>query len=171
MVVSVEYRLAPEHPFPAATDDGFAALRWFAEQAGALGVDPGRIGVSGVSAGGGLAAAMTLLSRERGGPPLCFQLLQSPALDHRVATGSALALTDTPLWHRANAESSWGYYLGELPPGAVPAAASPALAADFAGLPPAYVSVNQFDPLRDEGLEYAGRLAAGAAGDASGGPS
>ncbi len=157
VVVSVDYRLAPEHPFPAGLDDCYAALAWFHDHAGELDVDPDRLAVFGMSAGGGLAAALALLARDRGGPPLCFQFLGIPELDDRLETPSMVAFDDTPMWHRRNAELSWQYYLG-LDPGAdhgeVSPYAAPARATDLAGLPRAYVSTMEFDPLRDEGLRY-----------------
>lgn len=157
VVVSVEYRLAPEHPFPAGLEDCYAALVWFASEADALGSDPGRIGAMGQSAGGGLAAGLALLARDRGGPALCYQVLGIPELDHRLATPSMQQFTDTPMWNRPNAVMSWRCYLGERPVEVSPYA-SPATAADLSGLPPAYVSTMEFDPLRDEGIEYALRL-------------
>jgi acetyl esterase/lipase len=157
VVVSVEYRLAPEHPFPAGLEDCYAALAWLAAEARALGVDPERIGVMGQSAGGGLAAGLALLARDRGGPRLCCQLLGIPELDHRLETASMREFVDTPLWNRPNAIMSWRLYLGEQP-GEVSPYASPAVAKDLRGLPPAYVSTMEFDPLRDEGIEYALRL-------------
>ena len=164
MVVSVDYRLAPETPFPGPVEDCFAALTWFAAKADDLGVDPGRIGVIGESAGGGLAAGTTLLARDRGGPVLCYQHLDIPELDDRLDTPSATRYVDTPLWNRPNAVFSWRSYLGEVTPGGpdVSPYAAPARAADLSGLPPATVTVCQFDPLRDEGIAYAqGLMAAG----------
>lgn len=162
VVVSVDYRLAPEHPFPAGLDDCYAALTWTAESAADLGIDLGRLAVGGESAGGGLAAAVALLARDRGGPALCFQYLGIPELDDRLGTPSMRAYHDTPLWHRPAAEFSWDSYLGGAgvrgTEGVSPYAA-PARAADLSGLPPAYVTTCQFDPLRDEGIDYAQRLA------------
>ncbi|MEU9463838.1 MULTISPECIES: alpha/beta hydrolase [unclassified Streptomyces] len=160
VVVSVRYRLAPEHPYPAATDDCYAALEWLAGNAAGLGVDPARIAVAGISAGGGLAAALALLARDRGGPALCFQLLDIPELDDRLETPSMREFTDTPVWNRPNAVQSWRAYLGadRAPDAPVPAYAAPARAEDLTGLPPAYVAVSDLDPLRDEGLDYAQRL-------------
>jgi len=157
VVVSVDYRLAPEHPFPAPVEDCYAALEWFAAKASELGVDPDRIGVAGESAGGGLSAGVALLARDRGGPALCFQLLGIPELDDRLDTESMRDYVDTPLWNRPNAIFSWASYLGGTPEEVSPYAA-PARATDLAGLPPAFVTVCQFDPLRDEGIEYARRL-------------
>jgi len=158
IVVSVEYRLAPEHPFPAGVEDCYAALEWTAAQADSLGVDPARIAIAGQSAGGGLAAATALLSRDRGGPALCFQLLEIPELDDRLETPSMRAFTDTPLWNLPNARWSWRHYLGTAHGGDVSPYAAPARAKDLSGLPPAYVSTMEFDPLRDEGIEYAMRM-------------
>jgi acetyl esterase len=159
VVVSVDYRLAPEHPFPGPVEDCYAALAWTARHAGALGVDPARIGIGGVSAGAGLAAGVALLARDRGAPALCFQLLDVPELDDRLDTPSMREFSDTPLWSRPNAERSWRHYLGPQADRApVSPYAAPARAADLSGLPPAYVSVCQFDPLRDEGIGYAQRL-------------
>ena len=157
VVVSVEYRLAPEDPFPAGLEDCYAALSWLAANAGTLGVDAQHIAVMGSSAGGGLAAGLALLTRDRGGPRLCFQLLGIPELDDRLETASMRAFTDTPLWNRPNAEKSWQAYLGDGG-GEVSSYAAPARAKDLGGLPPAYVSTMEFDPLRDEGIRYASRL-------------
>lgn len=162
VVVSVEYRLAPENPFPAGLDDCYAALIWTAKSAVELGIDPARLAVGGDSAGGGLSAAVALLARDRGGPELCLQYLGIPELDDRLDTPSMRAYHDTPLWHRPAAEFSWDSYLGG--PGVrgtegVSPYAAPARMADLSGLPPTFVNVCQFDPLRDEGIAYAQRLA------------
>ncbi|MFJ9558415.1 alpha/beta hydrolase [Streptomyces fuscichromogenes] len=161
VVVLVGYRLAPENPFPAGLDDSYAVFRWTVEQAAELGVDPTRIGVGGDSAGGGLSAALCLLARDRGGPLPCFQYLGMPALDDRLHTPSMRAFTDTPGLRRSDGESTWDHYLGG--PGLrggdeVSVYAAPARATDVSGLPPAYVSTCEFDPLRDEALAYAQRL-------------
>ncbi|QYX76645.1 alpha/beta hydrolase [Streptomyces akebiae] len=161
VVVAVDYRLAPEHPFPAGLEDCYAALTWTADHATELGIDRDRLGAAGESAGAGLTAAVTLLARDRGGPALRFQFLAVPDLDDRLETPSMRAFIDTPVWHRPNAELSWDYYLGGqgIRGGdGVSAYAAPARAEDLSGLPPAYVSVSEFDPLRDEGLNYAHRL-------------
>ena len=157
VVIAVEYRLAPENPFPAGIEDCYAALSWLYSDAANLDVDTERIAVGGQSAGGGLAAAIALLARDRGGPPLCFQFLGIPELDHRLETTSMQTFVDTPLWHRPNAELSWQYYLGPDPYPVSPYA-SPAIAEDLRGLPPAYVTAMEFDPLRDEGIIYALRM-------------
>ncbi len=158
IAVSVEYRLAPEHPFPVPVEDCYAGLSWLAEHASDLGVDPHRIAVGGQSAGGGLAAAVALMARDRGGPELCFQLLDIPVLDDRLSTPSMRAYTDTPVWDRPSAILSWRAYLGSGVGGDTSPYAAPARAADLRGLPPAYVVTCEFDPLRDEGIEYAQRL-------------
>jgi acetyl esterase/lipase len=157
VIATPEYRLAPEHPFPAGVDDCYATLRWLHEQAATFGLDTARIGVGGQSAGGGLAAATVLLARDRGGPAVCFQFLGIPELDHRLETASMRAFVDTPMWHRGNAELSWRFYLGP-DPGPVSPYASPSIAEDLSGLPPAYVTTMEFDPLRDEGILYALRM-------------
>ena len=154
VIVSVDYRLAPEHPFPAPVEDCYAALQWVEAKAAELGIDPARLGVGGESAGGGLPAAVALLARDRGGPALCFQYLGIPELDDRLGTPSMRAYTDTPLWNRPNAVFSWTSYLGAEPGGdGVSPYAAPARAEDLAGLPPAFVTTCQFDPLRDEGID------------------
>lgn len=157
VVVAVGYRLAPECPYPAALRDCEAALRWIAAQAESLGVDPARIAVYGMSAGGGLAAGLTLLLRDHGGPSLCFQVLDAPEVDDRLDTVSMRTFVDTPLWSRPDAVLSWQHYLAGHK-GVVPPYAAPARAEDLSGLPPAYVSVYENDPLRDEGVNYAARL-------------
>ncbi|TDT98029.1 acetyl esterase/lipase [Streptomyces sp. 846.5] len=163
-VFSVEYRLAPEHPFPAGLEDCYAGLSWVAKNAAELGIDPDRIAIHGASAGGGLAAGLAMLARDRGGPGIRFQYLGIPELDDRLGTPSMLAFTDTPVWNRPNAVISWDAYLGAGVPGsdAVSPYAAPARAttAELAGLPPAYISVMEFDPLRDEGIAYAAALLA-----------
>ncbi len=159
VVVSVEYRLAPEHPYPAALHDCYAALRYLHGEAAALGVDRDRVALTGASAGGGLAAATALLARDRGGPAVCFQLLQIPELDDRLETSSMRTFVDSPMWNRPLAVQSWQAYLGpRYGSDDVPAYAAPARADDLSGLPPAYVSTAENDPLRDEGITYAQRL-------------
>ena len=155
VVVSVEYRLAPEHPFPAGLRDCFAALTYLACNAAELGIDPRHIGVAGNSAGGGLAAATALMARDQGGPELCMQYLSIPELDDRLETASTRAYTDTPVCTRENLIITWQYYLAGQQ---ATAYAAPARAADLTGLPASYVAVCEFDPLRDEGIEYAQRL-------------
>jgi acetyl esterase len=160
VVITVDYRLAPEHPYPAAIEDCYAGLVWTAKNADALGIDPDRIAIHGQSAGGGLCAGLALLARDRGGPSIAFQYLGVPELDDRLDTPSMRNFTDTPIWNRPNAIVSWDAYLGAGKRGTpdVPIYAAPARATDLTGLPPAYVSVMEFDPLRDEGIAYAQAL-------------
>ena len=155
VVVSVGYRLAPEHPFPAALDDAYAAVMWTAQHAVELGVDPQHIAVGGHAAGAGLAAAVALRARDQRRPPISFQLLNQPELDDRQETWSARNFTDTPFMTRDKVSASWRHYLGSAP--ASPYAA-PARASDLSGLPPAYITTAEFDPNRDEALVYAQRL-------------
>ncbi|MGW0609620.1 alpha/beta hydrolase [Streptomyces sp. NPDC002788] len=155
VVISVGYRLAPEHRFPAALDDAYAVLTWTARHAAELGIDPERISVGGHSAGGGLAAALALRARDRQGPPIRFQLLNQPGLDDRQETWSQRNFTDTPWMNRARVAASWRHYLGAAP--ATPYAA-PARATDLAGLPPAYVATAELCPNRDEDITYALRM-------------
>jgi acetyl esterase/lipase len=157
VLFSVEYRLAPEHPYPAALDDCYAALCWIAAGASELGIDPDRVAVAGSSSGACLAAALALLARDRRGPHLCFQLLNAPVLDDRLETPSMTAFTDTPVWDRQSAFVSWRHYLGAERDD-VPYYAAPARADDLTGLPPAYIATSEFDPLRDEGILYGLRL-------------
>lgn len=157
VVVSVEYRLAPENPYPAGLEDCYVGLQYLA---GLGGVDPTRIAVHGQSAGGGLAAATALLARDRRGPAIRFQSLGMPELDDRLETPSMQAFVGTPLWSRPQAVKSWEYYLGGKPADGY---AAPARNDDLTGLPSAYVTTMELDPLRDEGITYAMRmLAAGA---------
>ena len=161
VVAAPDYRLAPEHPYPTPLEDCYAGLQWLVDHAESLGIDPDRVAAYGMSAGGGLAAGLTLLARDRGTPSIAFQYLAFPELDDRLTTGTMTRYVDTPLFHRPNAVASWKHYLGDLDAGSadVPAYAAPARAIDLAGLPPAYINVMQFDPLRDEGVAYAVGLA------------
>lgn len=166
VVVSVDYRLAPETPYPGPLEDVYAGLVWIDANADELGIDRERIVIHGVSAGGGLCAALALLARDRGGPHIAFQFLSVPEIDDRLTTTSMTEFTDTPLWNRPNAEASWRHYLGPELAGSddVPIYAAPARATDLTNLPPAYISAMAFDPLRDEGIAYAQRLAAAGVG-------
>lgn len=159
VVISVDYRLAPEYPYPAAVDDGMAALRWIVDHAAELEIDTTRIAVAGESAGACLATVMTLSARDTGGPDICFQALDSPVIDDRLQTESMRQFTDTPLWTRGNAELSWKAYLRNVFDGTVPGYAAPGRVEDLTGLPPAYISACEIDPLRDEALQYGQRLA------------
>lgn len=158
-VVSVEYRLAPEHRGTALADDCYAGLAWVAKHAGELGVDPGRIVVAGGSAGGGLAAGVTLMARDLGGPAVFGQLLLCPMLDRRNATVSSGQYDgDDALWTRSMNEFGWSCLLGDIPDDEVPGYASPALAADLSGLPPAYIDAGSAEVFRDEDVAYASAI-------------
>jgi acetyl esterase len=156
-VLSVDYRLAPEHRHPAAVEDCHAAVCWAAEHAAELGADPALLAVGGDSAGGNLAAVVSLLARERGGPALCFQLLVYPVTDHDFARPSYAENASGYFLERDDMRWFWDHY---LPDAAARDAttASPLRARDLSGLPPAHVITAEFDPLRDEGEAYAARL-------------
>lgn len=160
---SVEYRLAPEHPYPAPVDDCYAALLWLNANAARFNVDPDKVVLFGQSAGAGLAASTVLRAAKQGGPAISHQFLGIPELDDRLQTPSMTQFVDTPMWNRPNAELSWKYYLGEqYVPGseAVPIEAAPARASvdDVRGLPPAFITAMEFDPLRDEAIHYSLKL-------------
>lgn len=160
--VSVEYRLAPECPYPGPLEDCYAGLAWTLEHAAEIGVDPGRVGITGVSAGGGLCAALALLVRERGELEVQYQLLECPMLDDRQTTASSQA-EGLLGWRRESNTFGWQSYLGErYGRDDVPGTAAPSRATDLSGLPPALVCVGGADGFRDENIEYALRL--GAAG-------
>ena len=157
VVVSVDYRLAPEHKFPAAPEDCYAATRWVAENATTIGADPARIAVGGDSAGGNLAAVVSLMARDRGGPPLVYQLLVYPVTNHDYNT---LSYRENGEGHFLTTEMMvwfWNHYLNHADDGRHPHA-SPLRAPDLRGLPPAMVITAEYDPLRDEGQAYAARL-------------
>lgn len=159
VVVSVEYRLAPEHKFPAAPEDCYAATRWVAENAASIGADPGRIAVGGTSAGATLAAVVAMLARDRGGPRIAYQLLVYPATTASLDTPShrEFARDNYYVLSRADMEWFWGHYLANDGDRANPYAC-PAHANTLRGLPPAFVITAEYDPLRDEGEAYAARL-------------
>ncbi len=157
-VLAVGYRHAPEHRFPAAVHDCYAALDWIARNAPRLGVDPERIAVGGDSAGGNLAAALTLLARDRGGPAIVHQLLIYPNTDHRaVPDGPTADGEDPALFNRHSVAWYWSHYLAD-PADAADPLASPLRARDHAGLPPATVITAEYDPLCEEGEQYATAL-------------
>jgi acetyl esterase len=159
VVVSVDYRLAPEHKFPIPAEDCYAATVWAAEHVDELGVDPARIAVGGGSAGGNLAAAVTLMARDRGGPPIVFQILDIPVTDATMSQPSITENAEGYILTKAAMEQGWRHYLADPADGANPYA-SPLAATDLSGLPPALVSTAEYDPLRDEGEEYGRRLEA-----------
>ena len=161
LVVSVDYRLAPEHPFPAAPEDCYAALLWCVANAHSLGIDPGRLVVTGGSAGGALTAAVCLMARDRNGPSIAFQGLLIPVLDDRLDQPSYRQANGTPGFNQAGAQGMWLHYLGEdYDRSATSPYAAPARAQSLSGLPPAFIQTNGLDPLRDEGIQFALRLMA-----------
>jgi acetyl esterase/lipase len=157
VVVSVDYRLAPENPFPAGGEDCYCALAWVGANAKTLGVDIDRIAVGGASAGGALAAAVSQMARDRTGVPLAMQMLLYPVIDDRMETPSMKAFGDTPVWNSGSNAQMWDHYLG-VKRDYVSNYAAPGRATDLADLPPAYVMTAELDPLRDEGIAYAQRL-------------
>ena len=160
VVVSVDYRLAPEHPFPAAVDDAFAATRWVAAHADELGVDPARIAVAGDSAGGNLAAVVSQLARDAGGPDIAFQLLWYPATTYDITLPSFTENAHAPIIDTEAVGALSQAYAGHLDLSDPPPTLAPARAANLAGLPPAYIAVAGHDPLRDDGIRYGELLAA-----------
>jgi acetyl esterase/lipase len=158
LVASVEYRLAPEHPFPAPMDDCYAGLSWVADNASELGADAARLVVAGASAGGGLAAGLALMARDRGGPAIAYQQLVFPMLDHRNETPSSHMIDDARVWSRPANLTAWSAYLGDADRDSVSPYASPTMADDLSGLPPAYINVGEFDMFLDEDVAYAQAL-------------
>ncbi|MFE1441454.1 alpha/beta hydrolase [Streptomyces sp. NPDC058739] len=159
VVVSVDYRLAPEATGSTLVDDCHQGLLWVAEHAAELGVDPGRIVVAGASAGGGLAAGVTLLARDLGAPAVAAQMLISPMLDHRNTSVSSRQYSGAPgLWTAEMNAFGWGAVLGDLADGQVPVYVSPALADDLSGLPTTYVDTGSAEVFRDEDTDYARRI-------------
>jgi len=158
-VASVDYRLAPETPFPGGLEDCYTALAWLHRNATSLGLDPGLIAIRGESAGGGLAAGLAILARDRGGPPIRFQLLIYPMLDDRTVTREANPHAGEFVWDAASNRYGWQCWLG-LPPGSadVPPLAAPARVEDLAGLPPALIATAALDMFAEENLDYARRL-------------
>jgi len=155
VVVSVEYRLAPEHPHPAPVEDCYAGLVWMARHAEELGFDPDRLAIDGGSAGGGLCIGTALLARDRGFPAVKFLLAIYPMIDDRNETGSSHEITDIGVWDRAGNIEAWKWYLGDGEPDQY---AAPARAEDLSGLPPTYIDVGTVDLFRDEDIAFANRL-------------
>ncbi|MEU9352464.1 alpha/beta hydrolase [Streptomyces griseoloalbus] len=159
VLVSVEYRLAPEHRFPAGLEDVYAGLLWTVEHAEELGVDPGRLVVSGPSAGGGLTAALTLLVRDLDGPVPAGQLLVCPMLDDRNDSPSARQMAGVGAWDRTANDTGWTALLGERRGGPdITAYAAPARAEDLSALPPLFIDVGSAETFRDEVVTYASRV-------------
>jgi acetyl esterase len=160
VVVAVDYRLAPEHPFPAAVDDAFTALKWVSEHAMELGGDPDRLAVGGDSAGGNLSAVVAVLARDAGGPPVKFQMLWYPVTHWGAEHPSISENGEAPILTVADMNAFREYYLGELDPATLGVKLSPASAPDLSGLPAAYIATAGHDPLRDDGARYADLLSA-----------
>ena len=159
VAVSVDYRVAPEYPFPAPVEDCYAGLKWLHRHAQEVGVDSSRIAIGGPSGGGGLTAGLALLVRDRGEIPVIFQLLIYPMIDDRNATPASYAITDPRVWNRESNRLGWKAYLGRDGGGAdVSPYAAASRATDLSKLPPAYISVGTLDLFVDENIEYALRL-------------
>lgn len=161
VVVSVDYRLAPEHPYPAAIEDCYAGLVWMTEEAESLGIDENRVAIAGASGGGGLTAALALMARDKGGPSIIFQMPLYPMLDNRNITPSSHEITEEDaIWSRTDNLTAWNMYLGEENDvSGISSYAVPSRAENLAGLPPTYTCVGQLDLFRDETIEYVTRLA------------
>jgi acetyl esterase/lipase len=159
VAVSVEYRLAPEHPHPAPVEDCYAGLVWTSASADGLGIDPARLLIAGGSAGGGLAAGVALMARDRGGPALTHQVLRCPMLDDRGITPSSQELEGEGVWDRVSNTTGWTALLGEARGGPdVSPYAAPARATDLSGLPATFIDVGSVETFRDEDIDYAARL-------------
>ena len=158
VVAAADYRLAPEHPYPAPLEDVLAGLRWLFAAAGELNVDPGRIAVAGSSAGGGLAAGLALLNRDQDRLPVAFLYLMYPMLDATHTSGSAREFAGIPTWNRTHSEFAWDCYLAGSPAAHASPYAVPMLAADLSGLPPVLIQTGELDLFRDEDISFAMRL-------------
>ncbi|MET7427069.1 alpha/beta hydrolase [Dactylosporangium sp. NPDC005555] len=159
VVISVDYRLAPEVSGTTLVDDCYHGLLWTAEHADELGIDPARIVVAGASAGGGLAAGATLMARDRGTPAIAAQMLIYPMLDHRNDTTSSRQYSSEPgVWTREMNEFGWRSVLGDRTDGNVPGYVSPAVADDLSGLPTTYIDAGTAEVFRDEDVDYAVRI-------------
>lgn len=159
VTASVDYRLAPEHPFPAPVEDCYAGLKWLFSNAGEFGIDPSRIAIGGASGGGGLCAGLALMARDRKEVKVAYQLLIYPMIDDRNATPASYAITDPRMWNREANRLGWKAYLGRDGGGAdVSPYAAASRATDLSNLPPAYIPVGALDLFVDENIEYAQRL-------------
>ncbi len=158
VTVALDYRLAPEHPYPAGLEDCYATLVWMSKAAEELGIDVDRIAVGGESAGGGLTAALALLTRDRKGPKLCFQMPLYPMLDDRNITPSSYEITDGRNWNRDTNVSAWAMYLKDYKDKEIPIYAAPSRAKDLSNLPATWTFVGDLDVFRDETIEYTQRL-------------
>ena len=155
IVVSVEYRLAPENPHPAPVQDCYEALVWMSQNATELGFDSDRLAIVGGSAGGGLAIATALMARDQEFPKLCFLMANYAMIDDRNETPSSKEITDVGIWDREANIEAWDWYLGGNPPDEY---AAPARATDLSGLPPTFIDVGELDLFRDEDINFATRL-------------
>ncbi len=159
VIASVDYRLAPEHPFPAPVEDCYAGLKWLFGHAGELQVEPSRIAIGGASGGGGLCAGLALMVRDRAEMQVCFQLLIYPMIDDRNVTAASYAITDPRMWNRESNRLAWKAYLGRDGGGPdVSPYAAATRATDLTNLPPAYIPTGALDLFVDENIEYAQRL-------------
>jgi acetyl esterase/lipase len=160
MGMAVDYRLAPETPHPGPVEDCYAGLAWMSTHADELNIDPGRIVIGGASAGGGLPAGVTLMSRDRNGPPILAQLLMCPMLDDRNDSASARQMQGRGIWDRSSNETGWNALLGDDVRGGpdVSPYAAPSRGTDLAGLPPAFIDVGSAETFRDEDVAYASRI-------------
>ena len=162
VVLSVDYRLAPENPFPAGVEDAHAVLVWAFENPKELGIDPNRIAIGGESGGGGLAAGLGLLARDRGQVPVLFQLLLAPMMDDRAITHANNRITDPRLYNSPFGQELWKFYLGEdYGSDRVSYYAAASRATDLSGLPPTYIGIAELDLFVDECLDYAAKLLQG----------
>ncbi|MDI4645164.1 alpha/beta hydrolase [Cohnella sp. F6_2S_P_1] len=162
VVGSIDYRLAPDHAYPAAIEDCYAGLTWMAEHADELQIDPARLAIGGASAGGGLTAALAILARDRGGPNIVFQMPLYPMIDDRNRTPSSHEINQNNFpkaWNREMNQLAWSMYLGSAADGDVPSYAAAARETDLSGLPPAYTCIGDLDLFRDETIDYVARLA------------
>ncbi len=157
VAIGVQYRLAPENPFPAGVEDCYAAVKWVEDNAKELNIDPKRIVLGGGSAGGNLAAAVSLMARDRGGPDIAYQMLFYPVVDDRCQTESMKTGKGLYVWDYDNSICMWDHYLGKDREQVSPYAA-PARAEDLSGLPPAFITACEHDALRDEAIIFAVRL-------------
>jgi acetyl esterase/lipase len=159
IMVSTNYRLAPENPFPAPVEDCYASLKWMVNNADELGIDKTKLAIGGGSAGGGLTAGLAIMTRDRGEIALSFQLLIYPMIDDRNITPSSHAITDVRTWDRDKNIFAWKAYLGDsAKSGVISPYAAAARAKDLSGLPPTYIAVGELDLFLDENIEYAQRL-------------
>jgi acetyl esterase len=160
VVVSIDYRLAPEHPYPAAVDDVWAVTRWVAAHGGGFGADPTRLAVAGDSAGGTLSAVVCQQARDTGGSPTAFQLLWYPGTTFEISLPSFSQNANAPILNTKSVEVFTRWYAGDIDSDDAPPTLAPARAKNFSGLPPAYIAVAGHDPLRDDGRRYAELLSA-----------